>query len=164
MGSRSIRRYSEGAFLLTCDTEAPVDVLQAIDQLGGPEIEAHCGETSVLVRFNPARTDPAELAAALSALDVDTANTPREHLRLRIRYDGPDLDAVAAASGLSTTEVIAVHSEATYRVALCGAFCPNSTPGGWHLLGTSNAELFNPNRNPPALLRPGTSITFEAVR
>jgi KipI family sensor histidine kinase inhibitor len=40
---------------------------------------------------------------------------------------------------------------------------PRRSPGGWLLLGTTSAVLFDPERNPPALLRPGTRVRFRAT-
>ncbi|MBP2170352.1 KipI family sensor histidine kinase inhibitor [Erwinia toletana] len=37
---------------------------------------------------------------------------------------------------------------------------PLATPGGWQLIGRSDLTLFNPQHQPPTLLRPGDSIRF----
>jgi len=37
------------------------------------------------------------------------------------------------------------------------------TPGGWHLLGRTDAALFDPAKDPPALLRAGDAVKFVAV-
>ena len=52
-------------------------------------------------------------------------------------------------------------------VAIAGAqtaVYPLATPGGWHLLGRTELRLFDPRREPPALLRSGDRVRFEAVR
>ncbi len=41
------------------------------------------------------------------------------------------------------------------------AVYPQSTPGGWHLLGTSLKTIYDPNREEPFLLNPGDSVKFE---
>jgi allophanate hydrolase subunit 1 len=41
------------------------------------------------------------------------------------------------------------------------AVYPSETPGGWHLLGTTDLVLFDPGRTPPARLRPGMRVRFE---
>jgi KipI family sensor histidine kinase inhibitor len=46
-------------------------------------------------------------------------------------------------------------------VAIAGEFTgiyPRSSPGGWRLLGRTDAVLFDLERRPPALLRPGTAV------
>jgi KipI family sensor histidine kinase inhibitor len=40
---------------------------------------------------------------------------------------------------------------------------PRSTPGGWHLLGTTDAVLFDESAEPPALLAPGDRVRFVAL-
>lgn len=48
-------------------------------------------------------------------------------------------------------------------VGLAGEFAgayPRETPGGWQLIGTTPASLFDPHRDPPALLAPGTRVRF----
>lgn len=52
-------------------------------------------------------------------------------------------------------------------VAIAGAqtgIYPVETPGGWHLIGRTDAMLFDSRRDPPALLACGTSVRFEPVR
>src|SRR4051812_988623 len=40
---------------------------------------------------------------------------------------------------------------------------PGDTPGGWLLIGRVAARMFDPDASPPALLRPGDHVVFEAV-
>ncbi|ATE57670.1 5-oxoprolinase subunit B family protein [Actinosynnema pretiosum] len=51
-------------------------------------------------------------------------------------------------------------------VAVAGEFTaayPRATPGGWRLIGTTDAPLFDPERDEPALLAPGDRVRFEAL-
>ena len=51
-------------------------------------------------------------------------------------------------------------------VAIAGglaAVYPAASPGGWRLLGRTTARLWEPDRDPPALLAPGTRVRFRAV-
>ncbi|MEU4806683.1 5-oxoprolinase subunit PxpB [Actinosynnema sp. NPDC023587] len=55
----------------------------------------------------------------------------------------------------------------TGSVGVAGEFTaayPRSTPGGWRLIGRTGAPLFDPRRDPPALLSPGDRVRFRAVR
>jgi KipI family sensor histidine kinase inhibitor len=45
----------------------------------------------------------------------------------------------------------------------CGIY-PRSSPGGWQLIGRSDAALFDVHREPPALLTPGTRVRFSPQR
>ena len=51
-------------------------------------------------------------------------------------------------------------------VGLAGEFSgvyPRETPGGWQLIGHTDAVLWDVDRDPPALLIPGTWVQFRAV-
>ncbi|MGQ7296195.1 5-oxoprolinase subunit B/C family protein [Quadrisphaera sp. KR29] len=48
-------------------------------------------------------------------------------------------------------------------VGLAGEFSgvyPRASPGGWQLLGRTDLPVWDPAREPPALLRPGTRVRF----
>ncbi|HET9419879.1 MAG TPA: allophanate hydrolase subunit 1 [Nocardioides sp.] len=50
-------------------------------------------------------------------------------------------------------------------VGLAGTWCaayPTASPGGWLLIGTTEADLWDVDRAEPALLAPGTRVRFEA--
>ncbi|WP_427015755.1 5-oxoprolinase/urea amidolyase family protein [Pseudarthrobacter sp. P1] len=52
-------------------------------------------------------------------------------------------------------------------VALGGAYSavyPRPTPGGWQLIGRTDAVLWDLDRDSPALVRPGNRVQFNAVR
>ncbi|GAA2036347.1 allophanate hydrolase subunit 1 [Catenulispora yoronensis] len=69
-------------------------------------------------------------------------------------------------------ERYAVPRRSTARVAvpagaigLAGAFTgvyPRRSPGGWQLIGTTDAVLWDAERQPPALFVPGTRVRFVA--
>ena len=40
---------------------------------------------------------------------------------------------------------------------------PLRSPGGWNLIGRTPLKLFNPAKNPPALLRAGDRVRFRAI-
>jgi KipI family sensor histidine kinase inhibitor len=51
-------------------------------------------------------------------------------------------------------------------VGIAGEFTgayPTASPGGWRLLGHTDATLFDSRRDPAALLAPGDVVRFEAV-
>jgi KipI family sensor histidine kinase inhibitor len=51
-------------------------------------------------------------------------------------------------------------------VAIAGAqtgVYPLDTPGGWHILGHTQMVMFDPSRDPPALLSAGDSVQFVRV-
>src|SRR4051812_9134184 len=51
-------------------------------------------------------------------------------------------------------------------VGLAGRWCgvyPSASPGGWRLLGRTDATLWDPSRREPALVAPGTRVRFVAT-
>jgi KipI family sensor histidine kinase inhibitor len=51
-------------------------------------------------------------------------------------------------------------------VAIAGeqtAVYPQATAGGWHLLGRTDLVLWDVERDPPALIRPGATVRFVAL-
>nr|WP_280358626.1 allophanate hydrolase subunit 1 [Nocardia otitidiscaviarum] len=51
-------------------------------------------------------------------------------------------------------------------VALAGGYSavyPRRSPGGWQLIGTTELHMWDVDRDPPALIRPGTRVRFAAV-
>lgn len=49
-------------------------------------------------------------------------------------------------------------------VGLAGPYTgvyPRSSPGGWQIIGRTDAALWDPEREPAALLAPGTRVRFE---
>ncbi|MRX44336.1 5-oxoprolinase subunit B family protein [Agromyces kandeliae] len=52
-------------------------------------------------------------------------------------------------------------------VGLAGAFSgayPRESPGGWRLIGRTDAALWDPHADPPALLVPGRVVRFREAR
>lgn len=48
-------------------------------------------------------------------------------------------------------------------VALAGDYSgvyPRASPGGWRLIGRTDTPMWDPDRDPPALLRPGVRVRF----
>ena len=44
------------------------------------------------------------------------------------------------------------------------AVYPQASPGGWNLLGRTDAAVWDPERQPPAILAPGTRVRFVPER
>jgi 5-oxoprolinase (ATP-hydrolysing) subunit B len=44
--------------------------------------------------------------------------------------------------------------------AMYSAVYPSESPGGWHLIGSTSAAVWNAGRNPPALIEPGRRVRF----
>lgn len=113
---------------------------------------------SLLVVFDPRATSHEELARALKPLlsGPGAALAPaRRTVEVPVCYEGdcaPDLADVARTAGLSTTEAVALHSGATYRVAFLGF-----SPGFAYLLGLP-PRLATPRLPAPRPVVPAGSV------
>lgn len=114
---------------------------------------------AVTVFYNPLYQTYADLAkrlqdlaqGALTAPVPTTAPKPGKTWEVPVRYDGPDLPAVAEARGLTEAEVVRLHTARDYSVYLLG-FAP-----GFAYLGPLDAALKMPRRElPRRSIKPGT--------
>ena len=110
----------------------------------GPDLEDVAARWGCPVEQVGARHQAVELVAAfcgfapgfayLAGLDVDVPRLPTPRARVR------------AGS-----------------VALAGRWCgvyPTASPGGWRVIGHTDAVLWEAHRDPPALIAPGTRVRF----
>ncbi|MCA2215385.1 5-oxoprolinase subunit B family protein [Jidongwangia harbinensis] len=108
---------------------------------------------TVLVRIDPAVTDPPAVRAAVGGLRVDRGHPPDlGTVTVPVRYDGPDLADVAAHTGLSEAEVVARHTGAEWTVAFAGF-----APGFGYLIG-GDPRLEVPRRDTPRTRIPAGSV------
>ncbi len=118
---------------------------------------------SLLIQYDPVVVDFATLSAAMTALaDNQTAiSRTSRRWRVPVNYGGDngiDLDDVARTLGLSTDEVIALHTASEYRVAMIG-FTP-----GWSYLSGLVPQLHMPRRLDPRLLTPAGTVSVGGVQ
>ncbi|BAJ31742.1 MULTISPECIES: allophanate hydrolase subunit 1 [Kitasatospora] len=110
---------------------------------------------TVLVHYDPARTDPARLGAALRALDLRAAPAAgAAPVTIEVRYDGEDLAEIGRLTGLTPAQVVARHTAAAYRVAFCGF-----APGFAYLTGVDPA-LRVPRRAAPRTRVPAGAVAL----
>jgi 5-oxoprolinase (ATP-hydrolysing) subunit B len=199
-----VRRAGERAVVLDTDDE-PAAVAASLRSLAAASgillVDVVPGAVTVLAvaRDAPALTRLIAVLPRLAAEETSGGKPPSALIEIHVRYDGPDLTAVAAATGMRTSDVIRRHSAAIYRAAFTGfapgfayltgldaglrlprrptprpavppgsvaiadaytAVYPRASPGGWHLIGTTEAVIFDPGRQAPALLTPGAQVRF----
>src|SRR6059058_2760150 len=117
---------------------------------------AVAGHGTVTVQFDPDQITLDALAVAIARLarKRPPVDEPGRLHRIPVVYDGPDLDTVAAALGLTKDRVIELHGRPIYRVFLVG-FVP-----GWAYLGPLPDELVLPRRAVPRTLVPAGSVAI----
>lgn len=131
---------------------------------------AATGRTAAVVL--PVRYDGADLAEVARVTGLTEDEVVRRHAEgeYTVAFGG-FMPGFAYLTGLDPA--LHVPRRATPRervpagaVAIAGEFAavyPAATPGGWMLLGTCDVPLFDVDRDPPALLRPGTRVRFASV-
>jgi KipI family sensor histidine kinase inhibitor len=113
---------------------------------------------SILVRFDPRRTDHKALGARVGELAADLDDAPLAEspiVEIPVRYggvDGPDLEEVARFAGLTPGEVVALHSGTIYDVHFLG-FTP-----GFAYLGTVPERIACPRLDAPRRAVPAGSV------
>jgi inhibitor of KinA len=116
------------------------------------------GYRSLLVVFDPLTIVPAELEERITAVAArpGSAGPPQAKLlSVPVFYGGdygPDLEGVAGHLGISTDEVIRLHTETLYRVYMIG-FTP-----GYPYMGELPAALAVPRRGSPRTRVPKGSV------
>ncbi|MFB7509410.1 5-oxoprolinase subunit B family protein [Streptomyces broussonetiae] len=96
---------------------------------------------------------PDDLARRITGWDMPArASDEGPAVEIPIRYDGPDLDRVAALWQVGVDEVGARHSSYTYRVAFCGF-----APGFGYLTGLPEA-LHVPRHDTPRTRVPAGAV------
>jgi KipI family sensor histidine kinase inhibitor len=202
---RGIRPVGDRALLVEC---ADLDDVLALH--ADLRAEPVPGQTDLLAAASTVLVvvdHPESLGAAAAALTVREVaadeRPPGREVVVDTVYDGADLEAVAALTGLSPEGVVEAHTGRPWTAAFGGfapgfvylaggdrrldaprldsprtavpagsvavggpfsAVYPRRSPGGWRLIGRTSAVLWDLDREPPALVRPGDTVRFRAVR
>jgi 5-oxoprolinase (ATP-hydrolysing) subunit B len=152
-----VRPAGDAAFLVDVEPVRRHAVARAITEsrIGGV-VDVVPAERSVLVTFDPRRTDADVLAdlvgAAIAAGPREAPASIAGEAVVNVRYDGADLDEVAALTGLPPSEVVARHMAGDYVVAFMGF-----APGFGYLDG------LDPALHVPRLATPRTRVDAGAV-
>lgn len=204
----SLRAFGDRAFLLELEQRIDLGIVERARAIADAWETRGLGEAipayaSVVLRFDPSRTPR---AAALDAATALAAERPHQRsagagrlVEIPTTYDGPDLAAAAARSGMTPAQLIEAHAGQEYRAFFLGfmpglAYCglldpridaprlptprarvpagsvavangqtlvyPFDSPGGWSLIGRTDLRMFDPTREPAALIRAGDRVRF----
>jgi KipI family sensor histidine kinase inhibitor len=123
------------------------------------------GYSTIGVHYDPLQTDLAALEHAIESefKAIATLEAPAERpvTNIPVSYGGthgPDLDAVAAFAGCPAAEVIARHSERTYRVYMLG-FVP-----GFAYMGRVDASIAAPRHRVPRERVPAGAVGIAGMQ
>lgn len=123
------------------------------------------GYCTLGVHFDPLQTDLAALERAIedefaSLATLDTIED-RAAIEIPVRYGGaygPDLGAVAGHAGCSVDEVVARHSQRTYRVYMLGFVA------GFAYMGRVDQSIAMPRRRVPRERVPAGSVGIAGLQ
>jgi len=134
-------------------------LFQALRTAGEPGIRnLHPAYVSLLVDFDPLKLTHQDVTDLIESLASDRLTAAADNsviVTIPVCYDaefGPDLADVAAHGGLSTDEVVRLHSGAIYRVCFLGF------TGGFAYLGGMPEALHTPR-----LATPRRAVTAGSV-
>jgi KipI family sensor histidine kinase inhibitor len=112
---------------------------------------------TVLVVVDPDRVPLDSVRALVERLEPGPADRPTGPVvEIPVRYDGADLMAVAAATGLDVEALVSLHAAPTYTAAFCGF-----APGFAYLTGL-DPRLHLPRRATPRPKVPKGSVAIAA--
>jgi len=131
-------------------------LLDALLALPGVE-DAVVTERHACVFFDPRGEVPVLAEAIAAARQAETAAATVEHV-IAVRYDGPDLERVAAWAGLQVKEVIERHLARSYTVEVVG-FLP-----GFAYLGEVDPAIAAPRLPAPRVRVPPGSVGIAGAR
>jgi KipI family sensor histidine kinase inhibitor len=130
------------------------------------DVAADADETTIEI---DCRYDGPDLTEVASAWGVSVAEAIRIHTdtAFSVAFCG-FAPGFAYLSGLGTERSVARRATPRPRVAagsvaLAGEFTgiyPRPSPGGWQIIASTDAVLWDPDREPPALLVPGHRVRF----
>jgi KipI family sensor histidine kinase inhibitor len=122
---------------------------------------------TIPVRYNGADLDAVARMVGCSVSDLVAQHSSAPY---RVAFCG-FVPGFAYLSGLAEALHVPRRSTPRHRVpagsvAIAAGYCgvyPRSSPGGWHVIGSTEAVLWDPSRATPALLVPGTTVRFTEV-
>ena len=178
--------YGDSALLVEFGSlDAVLGMLPALQRTRPPGVlDLVPAARTIAVLLDPQVLSPASARGWVERTAPEPAETAHDEVvELPVRYDGDDLAEVAGLLGITPAEVVERHTASRWRVAfggfapgfaylvtdhdgLAGGFSgvyPRSSPGGWQLIGRTDATLWDAAADPPALLRPGVVVRFTAV-
>jgi 5-oxoprolinase (ATP-hydrolysing) subunit B len=143
------------------------EALQAALRDTSDQVMHDAGEVEITVRY-----DGPDLNEVAHLTGLTTDEVIRRHLeaRYKVAFCG-FTPGFAYLTGLDPSLFVPRRdaprtSVPAGAVAIAGEFSaiyPRSSPGGWRLLGHTDAPLWDAERDPPALLRPGMIVRLVAA-
>jgi KipI family sensor histidine kinase inhibitor len=154
-----MRRVGDHSALLEFADNAAVQGAARVarERFGDQLVEVVPGHETLLVVWRPGSVvhDISELALERASSEISDDDAPRSAaITIPVRYDGADLDSVAATLGLSREAVVKTHVATDYTVAFVGF-----SPGFPYLVAPEVVPLLEM----PRLATPRTEVPVGSV-
>lgn len=158
---------AETVLVRCADAASLHEALSHLDRVVPVSVPEATGTVTIDVAYDG--EDLAAVAEAV-ALPVDAVADMHSAAEYRVAFCGfapgfgylgglpAELHLPRRPSPRSRVPAGAVAIAATYT-----AVYPRPSPGGWHLIGTTDRVLFDVERDPPAVLQPGTIVRFRRI-
>lgn len=158
---------AETVLVRCADVAALAEVVAHLDDVVPVSVTEAVATVSIDVVYDG--DDLAEVAQA-AGLGVDDVVRLHSAAEYRVAFCGfapgfgyltglpPELHLPRRSSPRTQVPAGAVAIAASYT-----AVYPRPSPGGWNLIGTTRHVLFDVERDPPAVLQPGTTVRFRRV-
>lgn len=122
---------------------SPIEIVVRYDGEDLPDIAKHCGiSIEETINRHVAGAYVAEFCGFAPGFAYLSGLDPVLHLP---RRDTPRTRVPAGSVSIA---------------AMYSAVYPSASPGGWHLIGTTTAPVWDLKRSPPALIEPGQHVRF----
>jgi KipI family sensor histidine kinase inhibitor len=120
------------------------------------------GYCTLGIHFDPLQTDLVALEQAIvdefASIGALSEVPDRRPIEIPVRYDGPDLSAVAEQANCSEAEVVARHSSRVYRVYMLGFVA------GFAYMGRVDPSIAAPRRRVPRERVPAGSVGIAGLQ
>lgn len=155
----SVRPFGDAAVLIELDQRIDPELMGRARAIAnawdlGPAVPAYA---SVVAHFDPLTVMPDEALARASEIvrmRFAAEQGPGRLIDVPTVYDGPDLEDVARLSGLTASEVIALHTGREYTAFFLG-FMP-----GFAYCGTLDERIVAPRLDSPRARVPAGSVAI----
>jgi len=155
------------ATVLVTWVEEVSDLVPIVERALVPEPEMVGRSVEIPVRYDGPDLDEVARLTGLSQEEVVARHTGVEHVAAFLGFQpgfayllGGDEELHVPRREVPRTRVPGG------TVAIAGPYSgvyPRDSPGGWRLLGSTATAMFEPAREPPALLTPGDRVRFVAA-
>ncbi len=158
---------AEHSVVVRCTADAREEIGAALERVVPVAPAAFADDVEIAVRY-----DGPDLAEVADRTGLDVAGVVEAHsaVRYRVGFCGFSpgfayllgLDPVLQLPRRDHPRTV-VPAGSVAIAAHYTAVYPSATPGGWHLIGTTDATIWDVAATPPARLLPGTPVSFRSI-